>query len=68
MFRIPNNIDPPPFSSGHSSHKGTNGGNGGVKNKMLNNSSILMGEKKYVEQIYKKKLNTKNPIDWIKIK
>ena len=42
-----------------------NGGNGGVKNKMLNNGSIKTG-KKYVLQIYKIKLHTKNHIDWIK--
>ena len=42
-----------------------NGGNGGVKNKMLNNGSILTG-KKYVVQIYKIKLHTKNHVDWIK--
>ena len=41
------------------------GGNGGVKNKMLNNCSILTG-KKYVVQIYKIKLHTKNHVDWIK--
>jgi hypothetical protein len=35
-----------------------NGGNGGVKNKKLNNGSILTG-KKYVVQIYKIKLHTK---------
>ena len=40
-------------------------GNGGVKNKMLNNGSILTG-KKYVVQIYKIKLHTKNHVDWIK--
>ena len=39
--------------------------NGGVKNKMLNNSSILTG-KQYVVQIYKIKLHTKNHVDWIK--
>ena len=39
--------------------------NGGVKNKMLNNCSILTG-KKYVEKIYKIKLHTKNHVDWIK--
>ena len=41
------------------------GGNGGGKNKMLNNGSILTG-KKYVVQIYKIKLHTKNHVDWIK--
>ena len=39
-----------------------NSGNSSVKNKMLNNSSILPG-KKYVVQIYKIKLHTKNHID-----
>ena len=39
--------------------------NGGVKIKMLNNDSILTG-KKYVVQIYKIKLHTKNHVDWIK--
>ena len=39
--------------------------NGGVKNKMLNNGSILAG-KKYVVQRYKIKLHTKNHVDWIK--
>ena len=43
------------------------GGNGGVKNKMLNNGSILM-RKKYVVQIYKIKLHTKNHVDWKKNK
>ena len=47
-------------------HSAVNGGNGGVKNKMLNNSSILTGKKKYVVQIYKIKLHTKNHVDWIK--
>ena len=42
-----------------------NGGDGGVKNKMLNNGSILT-KRKYVVQIYKIKLHTKNHIDWIK--
>ena len=46
-------------------HSAVNGGNGGVKNKMLNNCSILTGEK-YVVQIYKIKLHTKNQVDWIK--
>ena len=46
-------------------HSAVNGGNGGVKNKMLNNGSILTG-KKYVVQIYKIKLHTKNHVDWIK--
>ena len=41
------------------------GGNGWVKNKMLNNGSILT-EKKYVVQISKIKLHTKNHVDWIK--
>ena len=40
-----------------------NGGNGGVKKKMLNNG--LTG-KKYVVQIYIIKLHAKNHIDWIK--
>ena len=35
---------------------------GGVKKKILNNSSILTG-KKYVAQIYKIKLHTKNRVD-----
>ena len=39
--------------------------NVGVRNKMLNNGSILTG-KKYVVQIYKIKLHTKNHADWIK--
>ena len=38
---------------------------GGVKNKMLNNGLILT-RKKYVSQIYKIKLHTKNHVDWIK--
>ena len=42
-----------------------NGGNGSVKNKMLNNGLILMG-KNFVVQIYKIKLHTKNHVDWIK--
>ena len=46
-------------------HSAVNGGNGGVKNKMLNNGSILTG-KKYVVQIYKIRLHTKNHVDWIK--
>ena len=46
-------------------HSAVNGGNGGVKNKMLNNDSILTG-KRYVVQIYKIELNTKNHADWIK--
>ena len=46
-------------------HSTVNGGNGGVKNKMLNNGSILTG-KKYVVLIYKIKLHTKNDVDWIK--
>ena len=41
------------------------GGNGGVKNKMLNNGSILT-VKIYVVQSYKIKLHTKNHVDWIK--
>ena len=32
---------------------------------MLHNGSILMG-KKYVVQIYKIKVHTKNNVDWIK--
>ena len=43
-------------------HSAVNGGNGGVKNKMLNNGSISTG-KKYVLQIYKIKLHTKNHVD-----
>ena len=46
-------------------HLAVNGGNGGVKNKMVNNGLILTG-KKYVVQIYKIKLHTKNHVDWIK--
>ena len=46
-------------------HLAVNGGNGGVKNKMLNNSSILTG-KRYVVQIYEIKPHTKNHVDWIK--
>jgi hypothetical protein len=46
-------------------HSAVNSGNGGFKNKMLNNGSILTG-KKYVVQIYKIKLHTKNHVDWIK--
>ena len=46
-------------------HSAVNGGNGGVKNKMLNNGLILTG-KKYVVQIYKIRLHTKNHVDWIK--
>ena len=46
-------------------HSAVNGGNGGVKNKMLNNGQILTG-KKYVVQIYEIKLHTKNHVDWIK--
>ena len=46
-------------------HLAVNGGNGGVKNKMLNNGSIIT-RKKYVVQIYKIKLHTKNHVDWIK--
>ena len=42
-----------------------NGGNSGVKKKMLKNGSIVTG-KIYVIQIYKGKLYTKNYIDWIK--
>ena len=38
---------------------------GGVKHKMLNDGLILTG-KKYVAQIYKRKLHTKTHIDWIK--
>ena len=39
-------------------HSAVNGGNSGVKNKMLNNGSILTG-KNYVVQKYKIKLHTK---------
>ena len=46
-------------------HSAVNGGNGGVKNKMLNNGSILTA-KKYFVQIYKIKLHKKNHVDWIK--
>ena len=49
----------------HLAVNGGNGGNGGVKKKMLNNSLILI-RKKYVVQIYKIKLHTKNQVDWIK--
>ena len=42
-------------------HSAANDGNGGVKNKMLNNGSILTG-KKYVVQIYKIKPRTKNEV------
>ena len=42
-----------------------NGIYGGVKNKMLKNCLILTG-KKYVVQIYKKRLHTKNHVDWKK--
>ena len=41
------------------------GGNGGVKNKMLNNGTILTG-KKYVVQIHKIKIYTKKHVVWIK--
>ena len=41
-----------------------NGGNSGVKNKMLNNGLILTG--KYLVKIYTIKLHTKNHVDWIK--
>ena len=46
-------------------HLAVNGSNGGVKNKMLNNGSILTG-KVYVVQMYQIKLHTKNHVDWIK--
>ena len=38
---------------------------GSVKNKMLNNSLIFWG-KKYVVQIYEKKLHNKNYVDGIR--
>jgi hypothetical protein len=46
-------------------HSAVNGGNGGVKNKMLNFGLILTG-KENVVQIYKIKLHTKSHVDWIK--